>query len=153
MLDDVVKAVQTNAQPSEDEETIIILSPISREEMVAVRSLVAKYEGKKKIILVNSHLEPIPRELRQAETVYSVLPLVANIRKSGVNIFASQNAEEEALPPKVVVMRRYPRDWEVYVDIGHGFELAGSAPAGSVDKKGPSIEWIAGSVKRFLQSK
>jgi hypothetical protein len=145
MTGDVVQAVQVNAMLTEDEETIIILSAVSREEMVAVRCLVAKYEGKKRIIMVNCKLSPTPIELRMAETVYSVLPLIAQTTTTEPN--------NTPPPPKIVVMRRYPRDWEVFVDIGQGFQLADTTSADRVHKNGPPMDWVAGCVKRYLQSK
>jgi hypothetical protein len=52
-------------------------------------------------------------------------------------------------------MRRYPKDWEVYVDAdGNGFELADVAKESQIrGKKGPPMEWIAGCVKRHMESK
>jgi hypothetical protein len=152
MMDDVIKAVRENALPTADEETIIILSAASREEMIAVRSLAAKYEGKKRIVMVNCDLTPMPRELTKAETVYSILPLIARQKVSERNVSGIQQPDDDKpAPPKIVVLRRYPRDWEVFVDVGKGFELAESMPVGSVGKKGPSMEWIGGAIKRFLQ--
>ena len=154
MMDQVVKAVAANGQPLEDEKTIIILSAVTREEMIAVRSLVAKYKTNKNIVLVNCQIDPLPRELIRAITVYSILPLVAKPVVSEQNIFGSEEAQQGEAPPKVVIMRRFPRDWEVFVDAdGSGFELADVAPASKVGKKGPPMEWIAGCVKRHLQSK
>jgi hypothetical protein len=154
MMNDVIKAVRENALPTEDEETIIILSAASREEIIAVRSLAAKYGGKKRIVMVNCNLTPIPKELTMAETVYSILPLMARQKVSERNISGIQQPDDDQpAPPKIVVMRRYPRDWEVFVDVGKGFELAESAPEGSVGKKGPSMEWIGEVINKFLQSR
>ena len=145
MIDDVAAAVSANAKPSEFEENIIILSPISKEEMIAVRALVGQYKKTKNIILVNCRLiHPLPRELIGAETVYSILPLIAK----------SSGEARGKKAPKVVVLRRFPRDWEVYVDIGKGFDLAASVPDSSVPgKQGPTLEWINCAVKRYVQSR
>jgi hypothetical protein len=152
MINQAVKAVSVNAQPTEDEETIIILSAVRNEEVVAVRSLAAKYETNKNIILVNCQFDPLPRELVRAITVYSILPLVARPVVTERNFSGKPNEKQE--PPKVVVMRRYPKDWEVHVDAnGSGFELADIARASQVGKKGPPMEWVLGCVKRHLQSK
>ncbi len=156
MTDDAVRAIKANGKPHEDEETIIILSAVSPEEMVGIRGLVSTYGKTKTFVLVNCKINPLPRELIQAETVYSILPLIARPTVSDQNIFgkeASTSSTSEPPKPKVVVMRRYPRDWEVFVDVGRGFELAATAPTSQVDKKGPSMEWIAGCVKRHLQSR
>lgn len=149
MMDDVMSAVKANALPNDDEDTIIILSAITREELYAVRALVDKYKRKKKIVLVNCKLDPMPRELFAAQTVYSVLPLIARPSATAKNT----DATDKSVAPQVVVLRRYPRDWEVYVNVGNGFELAASVPARSVDKKGPAMEWISSAVKRYLQSR
>ena len=141
MMEDVVKALRVNALPSDEEENMIILSAISREEMIAVRSLVAKYDGQKKVILVNCKLDPIPRELLKAETVYSLLPLIAKPKSP---------EQADMTEPKVVVLRRYPKNWEVFVDVGSGFQLAETAPANQGFRRNPPMEWIAGCVERFL---
>lgn len=148
MSDDVVRAVSVNALPLENEETIIVLSAITKEELYAVRALVAKYKSSKTIILVNCKLDPIPQEVMRAQTVYSILPLIA--RKSGANSLTKQKGSG---PPKVVVLRRFPRDWEVYVDTGEGFDLADSFPAGTTVRRGPSMDWISAVVKKYLQTR
>ena len=146
MMDDVIAAVSANGKPYDNEDNIIILSPVSKEEMIAIRALVGQYMKTKKIILVNCKLDaPLPPELIGAETVYSILPLIA---KS-----ASRRIEDRD-DPKVVVLRRFPRDWEIYVDVGDGFDLAASVPNSSVGgKQGPSMEWVSSAVKRYLQSR
>lgn len=155
MIDQVVKAVAENGKPAEDEETIIILSAVEKDEMVAVRSLVSKYKGEKNIVLVNCQLDPLPRELIRAETVYSILPLVARPVATEQNVVGSDKQDKTDAPPKVVIMRRYPKDWEVYVDTdGNGFELADVAKASQVRrKKGPPMEWVVKVLKRHMESK
>jgi hypothetical protein len=154
--------VSANAQPRDEEDTLIILSAASREEMIGVRGLVSKFGGKKTIILVNCYLNPPPRELMNAQTVYSIQPFLARPKVSEGNIFGSnkqpsdlnqQQSQQPQASPKIVLMRRYPRDWEIFVDVGNGFELARTVSASQVDKKGPSMEFIAGCVKQFMQSR
>ena len=145
MLTDVVNAVRKNALPTQEEENIIILSALSREEMVAVRSLVSKYRGSKQIVLVNSKLDPLPKELQGGETVYSILPLMAKPR--------DPTPDSSVVVPKVVVLRRYPRDWELYVDVGDGFELADSADAKIANKSGPPASWVSEATQKFLRRK
>ena len=149
MMDQVVQALRVNALPTDEEENIIILSAVTREEMIAVRSLVAKYEGEKKIILVNCKLDPIPPELRRAVTVYSLLPLIARV----VGTESGQSSEGEPPRPKIVVLRRYPKEWEVYVDVGGGFQLAASAPPGKLNQRSPPMEWVAERVQKYLETK
>jgi hypothetical protein len=146
MMDDVAKAVTANALPRDDEDTIIILSAVSKEEMLAVRAIASNYKGKKKIILVNAKLSVVPRELVQAQTVYSILPLIAAQRSGG------GSAPTGTPSPQVVVLRRYPRDWEVFVDIGKGFDLADTMTPETAGKQGPPMEWVASVVKRYLLS-
>jgi hypothetical protein len=148
MMNDVVEALRANALLAHDEENLIILSAMNRDEMIAVRSLVAKYEGQKKVVLVNCKLDPIPRELFGSETVYSLLPLIAP-PKGGTE----QAGDDTPPPPKIVVLRRYPKDWEVYVDVGEGFQLAETAPSNLSNKRGPPMEWVGACVQRFLQSR
>jgi hypothetical protein len=146
MVQDVIRVIQENALPTEEEETIIILSPISREEVVAVRSLVANYAATKRIVLVNSKIDPLPKELLAGVTVYSVLPLLA--QPTGV-----KSGDSDKPNPNVVVLRRYPRDWEIFVDIGKGFELAATKAASPEKTAGPDKEWIAACVQQHLKSK
>jgi hypothetical protein len=163
MTDHVIKAVSANAQPLDEEDTVIILSAASREEMIGVRGLVSKFGGKKTIILVNCCLNPPPRELMKAQTVYSIQPFLARPKVSEGNIFGSnrppselnqqQSRQSQQKFPKIVLMRRFPRDWEIFVDIGSGFELARTVLASEVDKRGPSMEFIAGCVKQFMQAR
>lgn len=142
----VIQAVRENALAKDDEDNIIILSAIGADEMVAVRGLVAKYEGQKKIIMVNCQFSPVPRELLAAETVYSVLPLAGKKKSSD----GSEVSDEENPPPKIVVLRRYPKDWEVFVDVGIGYELAETVPVNGANKRGLGMDVIARAVTRHL---
>ena len=152
MKEDVINAVREHGQPTEEEDTLIILSAASPEELIGIRGLVGKFDKTKQIVLVNCQLQPLPRELMSAETVYSVLPLVARPTQSDRDIFDSTKQDDEQTPPKVVVLRRYPSDWEVFVDSGSGFELAATSP-GRKGSKGPPMTWVADRVKRHLQSR
>jgi Domain of unknown function (DUF1995) len=149
MIDDVMQAVKANALPCDDEETLIMLSATTKEELYSVRAMVNKYKDTKTILLVNCKLDPLPQELLRAQTVYSILPLIARRAAMGTKKVA------ETASPKVVVLRRYPRDWEVYVDVGRGFDLAASIPANDMAmlRRGPSMEWISSAVKRYLQTR
>ena len=156
MFDQVVRAVSLHAQPRDDEGTIIILSAVSTEEMIGVRGLVSKFSGKKTIIFVNCNFNPPPRELMRAQTVYNIQPFIARPKVSETNLFASDVSEQQTnqKPPKVVLMRRFPRDWEIFIDIGSGFELARTIPANQVDNKtGPPMQQIASCVKQYMQTR
>jgi hypothetical protein len=157
MADDVIRAVRLNALAEEDEENIIILSAVGSDEMIAVRGLVTKYAEEKKIILINSRFQPTPRELMSAETVYSVLPLLARGKgpssSSPRGNSVENNSNNGQMSPKVVVMRRYPRDWQIFIDIGDGFDLAETKTVTQANKRGLSMEWIAGCVEKYLQSR
>lgn len=149
MIDNVVKALRANALPKDDEEILIVLSAITIEEMVAVRSLVAKYESSKQIILVNCKLNPIPKELYGAETVYSILPLIARPVDADSQVAPKDGKSQ----PKVVVLRRYPGEWQVFVDVGKGFKLAKSAPSsGMLNRRGPPIQWVQQVVQNYMKS-
>ena len=148
MQSKVVEAVKSNALPKEDEETIIILSAASPQELVGIRALVGRYETTKKMILVNCRVTPLPRELARAQTVYSILPLIAK----PIDGKQQSTSRRDDSPPRVVVMRRFPRDWEIFVDTGNGFELAATVPATSTVQKGPSLHWVGDAIKRYLGS-
>jgi len=144
----VIQAVRENALAKDEEDNIIILSAIGVDEMVAVRGLVAKYASEKKIILVNCQFNPVPRELMAADTVYSVLPLAG---KKKPNDGVTPGGDDDKPPPKIVVLRRYPKDWEVFVDVGIGYELAETVRVDSSNRRGLSMEYIARGVTRHLE--
>jgi len=151
MVYDVCKLVSQNAVPTSqviNEDVIILTCPISQIELIAVRWIISKYASKKTIILVNNRLNPVPSELMEAETVYSVLPLIA--RSVGPD-------SAEAPPnPKIVLLRRYPTDWQIHVDdskSGLGFELVSSIPADKVGIRGPSMDYIRSRVKEFMEER
>jgi hypothetical protein len=149
MINDIVRSVGTNGSPSQNEDVIVILAPISQQELVGVRWLVSKYGSSKTIIIFNNKLNPLPNELMMAETCYSVFPLIAR------NTSSSPKDKTQPENPKIVLLRRFPRDWEIHIDTneGAGFELAGSVPANNVGMRGPSMDWIAGCVKQHMQLK
>jgi len=145
MASRVIQAVRNNALAEDDEDNIVILSAIGSDEMVAVRALVTKYGNEKRIIFVNCQFQPTPRELLSAETVYSVLPLMAKKNNN-----QNKDDDNNNIAPKVVVLRRFPKDWEIFVDIGNGYELAETVAANGSNKRGLSMELIARGVVRHL---
>lgn len=150
MFDKVIQAVSVNGQPSEEEDTLVILSAASKEETIGVRALASKFQKTKTIILVNCHFDPVPVEIVKAETVYSLLPLAA--KPQGGN--GNNNNDGDSPPlPKVVVLRRYPRDFEVFMDFGKGFELTESVSTSQVGIRGPSLVWIAERLKQQMQAR
>jgi len=152
MTQEVVQAVKANGLPRKDEETMIILSANSEAEMLAIRALVSKYMDKKNIILVNCRLDPLPLELESCSTAYHLTPFVATTVVDPNNLF-NNNSQDEPRSIRAVSIRRYPGDWEVYVDTdGNGFELAQKIPASKVSNRGPTAEWIVGAIKSFLES-
>ena len=160
MFTDAIEAVDTHGTMLNIEDVLIILSPVTREDTVATRRLISRYGDTKTIVLVNNRLHPEPKELFLSEPVYSITPLVARATKSEGNFMQNQGKDEEeededeAPPTKIIVMRRYPTDWEIFVDVdGNGFELVDSAPAVAVGKTGPDNEFVAGCVKKHMAFK
>lgn len=148
MINDICKLVSENAIPSaqsHNEDVIIMNCPFSQAELIGVRWLVSKYGSSKTIIIVNNRFNPLPRELMEAITVYSVLPLIARS-------VSTASSEEKPANPKIVLMRRYPHDWQIYVDdsSGLGFELVSSVAAKNVGVKGPSMDFISKQVKEYM---
>ena len=145
MFDKVIQAVSVNGQPKEDEDTLIILSAASEEETIGVRALASKFQKTKTIVLVNCQFEVVPVEISKAETVYSLLPLAAKPKGNG--------SSDSVKLPKVVVLRRFPRDFEVFMDFGKGFELTESVSTSRVGKRGPSLQWIAERLKKQMDAR
>ena len=183
---DVIRAVQEHVQPWENskEEFVMVLSAMQPEEFIAIRYILQlasraaldddgggddeeedsqQRRRKRSVILVNCKLEdPLPRELSHAKTVYSVMPLVARLSTSDTNLFQNNSDDnkastERAPPLKVVVLRQYPRDWEVFVDDGltGSFELAATTkpPVRAAGSRGPPMQWVSTCIKNFLQSR
>lgn len=156
---DVVEAVKAHALPRDDEDTIIILSANSPPELVAIRALVAQYETTKQIVLVNCRAtDPLPPELSNAQTVYSVLPLVGKPVVDNNTRDTSNEAKTTQQSPRIVVLRRFPRDWEIFVDTtgssptAGGFELVATAPVLKDQPKGPPLSWIVNKVQEYLST-
>lgn len=156
MFTDAIEAVDTHGTMLNIEDVLIILSPVTREDTVAVRRLVSRYKDHKTIVLVNNRLYPEPKELFLSELVYSITPLIAKTTKSESSFMQqqSEDVKEDAPPTKIIVIRRYPEDWQIFVDVdGEGFDLVDSAPANTVGKVGPDNEFIAGCVKNHMAFK
>jgi hypothetical protein len=157
MIEDVMMAIQMNdGLPLDHEQMMMIVSPISKEEMYAIRAIVNKYneaKGKKVLIIFfNCKLQPMPQEIIRGETIYSLLPLIGKRKES-----STLNTSRSPYQPKVVVLRRYPHDWQIYVDLDDGFNCIASISAQDVklnrlsQQRGPSLEWIQTVVQRYMQ--
>jgi hypothetical protein len=169
----IISAVDSNARLLDDEDAIIILSPYTTNDMIAIRRILARYCGQsslrcKTVILVNSRLEVIPKEMDSAVFVYGMLPLVARAKQQQqkkTNYMDSRGEVEndnDDEPPglKAVAMKRYPNDWTVYVDVsGDGFVEAtknnrmatGVGVGVSSSNHFPSPEWIAMRVQAHVE--
>ena len=161
MIEDVMRAVQMNdGLPYDHEQMMVIISPISKEEMYAIRAIVNKYNEVKSrkvtIVLFNCKLQPMPQEIMRGQTIYSILPLIGKKKDASLS-----TATGSLVQPKVVVLCRYPYDWQVHVDLGiianGGFECIASIPVRDVQllrsstSRGPSMEWIQSVVQRYMQ--
>jgi hypothetical protein len=78
--------------------------------------------------------------------------LITRAMVSEQNTFGSE-PKQDPKSPKIVVLRRYPSDWEVHIDSGDGFKLAASVPDEQVGRSGPTVQWISERVKQHLQTK
>ncbi|KAL3804308.1 hypothetical protein HJC23_011236 [Cyclotella cryptica] len=158
MFDQVVAAVDKHARlvvtgpSSEQEDALIIVSPYDTTDLIAVRRILARYGQTRTIIIVNSRLESLPVELNSAVLVYAVMPLVAR-STSRTNAMEEEDDSEAGL--KVVVMKRFPEHWGLFVDVyGDGFLPAGAngPDQPSTDSKDfPSTEWIVRSVQAYME--
>ena len=164
-FNDIIAAVDIHARLQTNEDAIIILSPYDTTDIVALRRILSRYGSTKRstpIIIVNSRLDTNPTELDNALLVYGMLPLVAKaVRK----VSSSSRAEMEeddtttnTLGLRAVIMKRYPKDWTVYVDVnGDGFVEAmndndrgfGGVGGGNTQSF-PSPEWIAQRVQAHV---
>jgi hypothetical protein len=181
MIDDVKHAITTNnGLPYDHEQMIMIVSSISKEEMYAVRAIVNKYNNNKLIVVMNCKLQPIPQELIRGQTIYSILPFIAQIKDSGSKSTSASNGDNinksiattitgssntntnSNVVPKVVVLRRYPHNWEIFVNVGRGFDIVTSVSDNDrtsnnnqqqqqQNQRGPSMKWIQTMVQHYIQ--
>lgn len=155
MMNQVMQAVSVNARARADEDTVIFLNPASSpEEVIGIRALAAKYrKSGKTMILVNCQLDPLPKELVDGVTTYSIQPMVGKL-------IGSAQDSTSPVEPRVVILRRYPRDWEMYVDDGATPEEAGFVLAATISPSalpnpiaGPTIQWVVRQLEDYLQTK
>ncbi len=164
----IISAVDSNARLLDDEDAIILLSPYTTNDIIAIRRILARYCGSAHsssttVILVNSRLEVLPKEMDSAVLVYGILPLVARSKQQQNQNQTNVDRRGEQMknkPPglKAVVMKRYPNDWTVYVDMnGDGFVEATTKNNGmtsiipSEEKQFPSPEWISRRVQAHVE--
>ena len=167
-FDRIVSAADSNARlRAPDEDALVILSPYDTTDVIALRRVLARYGRSRTIVIVNPRFETDPGEMDGAVLVYGMLPLVA----------ASRNADADAgggggrgggsgagSGLRAVVMKRFPRDWAVYVDMyGDGFVEAeggevvvgtrdgGGGGGGGSERRFPSPEWIARRVQSHVE--
>jgi hypothetical protein len=112
------------------------------------------------IIIVKSRFDTNPTELDNALLVYGMLPLVAKaVRQSNSSKAAMEEDDTTTNTPglRAVIMKRYPKDWTVYVDVdGDGFVEAKnfndrSGIGGGTMQSFPSPEWIAQRVQAHVE--
>ena len=128
-----------------EEDALIIISPYDTADVVAIRRTLARYGQTRTIVIVNSRMENIPREMDPAVLVYGILPLIARSKSN------DNSVDESGL--KVVALKRFASDWGLYVDVyGDGFvEAEGSPPPGGSDKDFPNPEWLAQRVQSHVE--
>ncbi|KAL7519041.1 hypothetical protein ACHAWX_003839 [Stephanocyclus meneghinianus] len=158
MFEQVIAAVDKHARlvvtgpSSEQEDALIIVSPYDTTDLIAVRRILARYGQTRTIIFVNSRLETLPAEMNNAVLVYAVMPLVARSRSKD-NTIDDDDDSESGL--KVVVMKRFPENWCLFVDVyGDGFVQVGangSRQPSADSKEFPSSEWIVTNVQAHVQ--
>lgn len=155
MFTDVIEAVDKHAILVDSEDALIILSPYDTADLIGIRRIIARYGMTRTIIVVNSRMETLPQELNPAVLAYGLLPLVARAKGSG----DAAGGDDGEAGPKVVVMKRFPKDWEVFVDVdGDGFvdvtDEGRSYPLGSgASKEIPPMEWIVSKVEAHAQKR
>jgi hypothetical protein len=53
---------------------------------------------------------------------------------------------------KVIVLRRYPQGWEIFIDRnGSGFTLASTVNVNPMERNGPTMDRIAALVEHYLK--
>jgi hypothetical protein len=156
----IVSAVDANARLAPDEDALVILSPFDATDVVALRRILARYGRSRTIVIFNPRFEAEPREMDDAVLVYGMLPLVAASRNAGAGGGGRGGSGEGGGELRAVVMKRFPREWAVYVDVyGEGFvEAEGGVETrrdegggGGSEGRFPSPEWIARRVQSHVE--
>jgi hypothetical protein len=161
-FNDIIAAVDIHARLQTNEDAIIILSPYDTTDIVALRRILSRYGQTPRstpIIIVNSRFDTNPTELDNALLVYGMLPLVAKaVRKVSSRAEMEEDDTSTNTPGlRAVIMKRYPKDWTVYVDVnGDGFVEAKndedrSGIGGGTTQSFPSPEWIAQRVQAHVE--
>ena len=155
-FNDIIAAVDVNARLQPNEDALIILSPYDTTDIVALRRILSRYgPTRTPIIIVNSRFDTNPIELDNALLVYGMLPLVAKAVQQSSSSRKEDNNTATTPGLRAVIMKRYPKDWTVYVDvIGDGFVEAKNDNDRSgigTTKSFPSPEWIAQRVQAHLE--
>ena len=142
-FDQTIQSVDQHALLQGEEDALIIVSPYDSKDTIALRRTLARYGNTRTIIIVNSRIELLPRELDNAVMCYGILPLIAR----------RGNSDPEA-GLKAVVLKRYPDPWTVFVDLDDDgfYEAKGGPmpPVDSSDKQLPSPDWIALKVQAYI---
>jgi hypothetical protein len=158
-FNDIIAAVDINARLQSNEDAIIILSPYDTTDIIALRRILSRYgPTRTPIIIVNSRFDTNPIELDNALLVYGVLPLVAKAVRESSSSRKEEDNTTNTPGLRAVIMKRYPKDWTVYVDVnGDGFVEAkndndrrGGVGSGTT-KSFPSPEWIAQRVQAHVE--
>ena len=143
-FDQTIQAVDQHALLQGEEDALIIVAPYDTVDTVALRRTLARYRNTRTIIIVNSRIELLPRELDNAVMCYGILPLVAR-----------RGHDDPDAGLKAVVLKRYPDPWKVFVDVDdEGFDEAKGGPTPPVDssdKQLPSPDWIALKVQAYIE--
>jgi hypothetical protein len=156
-FDRIVQATDANARLGVDEDALIVLSPYDDTDVIALRRILARYGSSRTILIVNSRFGVEPREMSDAVLAYGMLPLVAAARGDNSNDDESGRGRGGGGGLRAVVMKRFPRDWTVYVDVhGDGFVEAeggggGGGGGGGSERGFPSPEWIARRVQSHVE--
>jgi len=141
MPSDAVRIVAKNVKVEPSTKVIVAIGCSSASELVALRALTKKYSSRLRFIFINCLFDPLPTEwIPESNLAYSVRPLQL------------RSVSDQAAPTaSVVVLRRAPADWQVYVRLDEcpDFECIEEVSALSTPF-GPSLEWVAKQVQRFL---
>lgn len=186
MEEDVINALKLNdnlLSVLQGSDLVIFVSSMTKEEMIAIRAILMKYTNIKMILFMNCKIDlpyDVLRRYPKPIILYSILPLIGQI-KTSLNENINLTTKQKQIQPKIVVLRRYPNDWEVYVDLGSsnkmnknikeedriGFECIASISDDDIvvqrnqnrstqqsasTRRGPSMEWIQSVVQKYIQN-
>ena len=110
----------------------VVMGPASTLDMIATRALLA-VAGDRPVVIVNPRFEMEPVEMSSFNCVFAISPFKVLVTRSDAPSPGSGDGggldSTPELQPSLVVLKRFGRDWELFIDPNKGgYNFAGTFP-------------------------